>query len=40
MHADIAGSRLELYDACGHWPQHEHPEKFNAMSIDFLKGIH
>jgi 2-hydroxy-6-oxonona-2,4-dienedioate hydrolase len=36
MNATIAGSRLELFDACGHWPQHEQPESYNAMSIAFL----
>jgi len=36
MHAAIPGSRLELYDACGHWPQHEHAEIFNPMSTAFL----
>lgn len=36
MHADIPGSRLELYEGCGHWPQHEHAERYNAMAIDFL----
>ena len=39
MQAAIPGSRLELYDACGHWPQHEHADKYNAMSIDFLKAV-
>lgn len=38
MHNDIAGSRLELYDDCGHWPQHEQADKFNAMSIEFIKS--
>jgi 2-hydroxy-6-oxonona-2,4-dienedioate hydrolase len=38
MSEGIPGSRLELYDACGHWPQHEHPAKFNAMSIEFLNA--
>ncbi len=36
MHAAIAGSRLELFDACGHWPQHEHADRFNALSLEFL----
>ncbi len=36
MHDDIPGSRLELYDDCGHWPQHEHHERYNPMSIEFL----
>lgn len=37
MHADIPGSRLELYEKCGHWPQYEHPELYNPMSIAFLR---
>lgn len=36
MHSDIPGSRLELFDDCGHWPQHEQAEKFNKLSIEFL----
>jgi len=36
MHADIPGSRLELYDDCGHWPQHERHEIYNPMAIEFL----
>ncbi len=38
MHAAIAGSRLELFEDCGHWPQHEHPERYNKLSIEFLKA--
>ena len=37
MHANIPGSRLELYPECGHWPQYEHPDLYNAMSIEFLR---
>jgi 2-hydroxy-6-oxonona-2,4-dienedioate hydrolase len=37
MHANISGSRLELYPECGHWPQYEHPDLYNAMSIEFLQ---
>jgi len=37
MQAAIPGSRLELFDDCGHWPQHEHPERFNPLSIAFLR---
>ena len=37
MHADIEGSRLELFDECGHWPQHERPELYNPLAIAFLK---
>lgn len=36
MHEAISGSRLELFDACGHWPQHEQADRFNALSIAFL----
>jgi 2-hydroxy-6-oxonona-2,4-dienedioate hydrolase len=36
MHEDILGSRLELYENCGHWPQHEHAETYNRMAIEFL----
>ena len=34
----IEGSRLELFDHCGHWPQHEHPELYNPLSIEFLRA--
>ena len=37
MHECIPGSRLELYPECGHWPQYEHPELYNPMSIEFLR---
>jgi len=36
MHSLIRGSRLELFEACGHWPQHEHAERFNKLSLAFL----
>jgi len=36
MHEDIPGSRLELYESCGHWPQHERHEIYNPMAIEFL----
>lgn len=36
MHGHIAGSDLVLLDECGHWPQHEQPEKYNQLSLDFL----
>jgi 2-hydroxy-6-oxonona-2,4-dienedioate hydrolase len=37
MHANIPGSRLELYAECGHWPQYERPELYNPMSIEFIR---
>jgi 2-hydroxy-6-oxonona-2,4-dienedioate hydrolase len=36
MHASIAGSRLEIFAECGHWPQHEHADRFNELNIAFL----
>ncbi len=36
MHEDIPNSRLELFDECGHWPQHEQHERYNKLAIDFL----
>lgn len=36
MHEAISGSRLEVLDDCGHWPQHEHAGRYNALSIEFL----
>ena len=38
MHDDIPGSRLELYESCGHWPQHERHEIYNPMAIEFLNA--
>ncbi len=37
MHENIQGSRLELYTECGHWPQYERAERYNPMSIAFLR---
>ncbi|MEK9984308.1 MAG: alpha/beta fold hydrolase [Opitutae bacterium] len=37
MHEDIPGSRLELFDDCGHWPQHERCDIYNDLAIAFLK---
>jgi 2-hydroxy-6-oxonona-2,4-dienedioate hydrolase len=39
MHEAIPGSKLVLCPACGHWPQHERAEEYNAESIAFLKGV-
>jgi 2-hydroxy-6-oxonona-2,4-dienedioate hydrolase len=39
MQSNIKGSRLELFQGCGHWPQHEHADRFNKLSISFL-GSH
>lgn len=37
MHEAIAGSRLELFEECGHWPQHEQAERYNPISLEFLR---
>ncbi|MEU8201167.1 alpha/beta fold hydrolase [Streptosporangium sp. NPDC049046] len=36
MNASIPGSRLEIFGECGHWPQHEHSERFNELNLAFL----
>jgi len=37
MSQNIKGSRLELFEACGHWPQHEHADRYNKLSLQFLE---
>ncbi|QOC93418.1 alpha/beta fold hydrolase [Micromonospora craniellae] len=39
MHAAIPGSALTIYPQCGHWPQHEHAERFNKETLEFLAGV-
>ena len=39
FHQGIAGSRLELFDKCGHCPMTEHPERFTRLLGEFLGGI-
>lgn len=36
MHASIPGSELEILPECGHWPQHEHSDRFNELALKFL----
>ncbi|MTV24651.1 alpha/beta fold hydrolase [Nitriliruptoraceae bacterium ZYF776] len=36
MHESIPGSQLELFDECGHWPQHERADLYNPLSLEFL----
>lgn len=36
MHQAIPGSRLELFENCGHWPQHEQADRYNPISLAFL----
>ncbi len=33
----IPGARLELFGECGHWPQHEQFERYNPLSVQFLR---
>jgi 2-hydroxy-6-oxonona-2,4-dienedioate hydrolase len=39
MHASIPGSELEIYGECGHWPQHEHSDRFNKGAREFFDRI-
>ncbi len=32
----IPGARYEVMNGCGHWPQFEDAERFNALHLDFL----
>lgn len=34
--ADVPGATLELFEACGHWPQHEQADRYNPLSVEFL----
>lgn len=36
MRKAIPGSRLEIFERCGHWPQHEHAARFNDLHLGFL----
>lgn len=35
--ATIPHARLEIFEQCGHLPQAEHPEKFNALVLKLLR---
>ena len=39
MHEAIPGSRLELFERCGHWPQHEQAALYNPLSLAFLSKV-
>ncbi|MEM9134801.1 MAG: alpha/beta hydrolase [Actinomycetota bacterium] len=39
MHEAIAGSRLELFGECGHWPQHERHDLYNPLALEFLASV-
>ncbi|XVQ09797.1 alpha/beta fold hydrolase [Spirillospora sp. CA-255316] len=34
--AAIPGARLEVFNDCGHWPQHEKADLYNPLSLAFL----
>ena len=34
---EIPNSYLHVFDRCGHWAQVEYPDKFNQITLDFLK---
>jgi len=34
----MPNARLEVFDACGHYPMLEHPDAFNRLVADFLAG--
>jgi len=38
FHGDIAGSRLRIFQGCGHLPQEEMPEDFTSALLDFMSG--
>ncbi len=40
MHEDIPNSTLELFDRCGHWPQHEQADRYNRLALEFLAASH
>ena len=38
MQENVPGSELRIFNNCGHWPQHEHADEFNRLSIDFISS--
>lgn len=34
----LPNARLHIFDSCGHVPNIEHPDEFNALVLDFLSG--
>ncbi len=35
----IPGTALHVFDACGHWPQYEHPGEFNRLLGEFVESV-
>lgn len=38
MQENVKGSDLTIFPKCGHWPQHEHADEYNPLSISFLNA--
>lgn len=38
IHALMPKARFEFFENCGHVPQFEEPEKFNAMALSFIRS--
>lgn len=36
IHGLLQNARFEVFEKCGHVPQFEEPEKFNALTLDWL----
>ncbi len=39
IHALVPNARFETFEKCGHVPQFEEPEKFNSLTLQFLKEL-
>lgn len=37
IHSLLPTARFEVFELCGHVPHYEEPEKFNALTLQFLK---
>jgi pimeloyl-ACP methyl ester carboxylesterase len=37
-HAAITGSRLEIFQRAGHFPQHDEPERFSRLLLEFIES--
>ena len=35
----VAGAKLHVFDACGHWPQYEHADAFNRLLGGFVGSV-
>jgi 2-hydroxy-6-oxonona-2,4-dienedioate hydrolase len=37
--AMMQDARVEVFEDCGHWPQYEQADRFNAAQLDFLASV-